>query len=302
MAIKYDSMKRFIDPNERVDYFGLDLLAQGTALVEPETIGLSELEPVNLAATAAAVAVAPRFALTKVGDETVNANSSLVLTDAPLAPAGSTVDSVVAVDQRFTYTFISGYVQPTSPDLLNVRFVAHNIQTTNETISNGTVIDYVVHNGTPTVQPEMPNALLTVTPGWRWLDINGVPKKIPIDAIGLNKTAFPTITIPAHSMTAIELNSNDLRKVGASLTGTRGSLTVGMDTSVPPGARVSLGTIAITAPTSRIARASQPTAYSAGPIFTARVTSTDVVTVFAMNDAYVTFTVTAGTIINVMTY
>lgn len=307
MAIIYRSNKRYIDPTERVTYEGLDLLANGTATVEAETVGIPELDPADLATALALVSVATtRTTFTKVGTQTINAGTSQILTDAPLAPTDATVDSLVTVDQQFSYIFMTGYIQPAAADSDfsgNVRFVAHNIEATNEAIADTTVITYAVHAGAPTVQPGIPNAKLTVTPGKTWLDSNGDPTNEAITPLGLNQTALPAIDIPAASITEIELNSADIRSAAARGAGLRGTFRVPTTTSVPVGAKVSLGTITITgATTAMIARVGQPAGNTGGPIFTGKVTSADTVTVYARNNSFNVFSVLAGTFLNVIVF
>lgn len=303
MGLVYNPLRRFTDLDERIVDASLDLLAQGTAIVEPETIGIDELFDVDAISAVSAVSTAYTDTYVKVGTQSIASNLSATLSDLGITtPSDATVDSVVIVDQPYADIVLTGYIEMVTgvPGVFvpRCRFVAHNIGGFTESITAGDVIKYAIHDGFIQEQATSPNAAMTVTPGLRWLNTDGTSKGLAVNVANMNATANPVITIPDGSITDIELKGPDIAKLAAQYTGQRGVLTVSVTTSVPNGAAVLLGTVTIPGLIGTICQPGQ----RGSPYLTAKVTAPNTVSVYARNNSFATQSVAAGAMIKIFAY
>lgn len=297
MAILYTPAKRFTDPLEKVTYQGLAKISPGIAIVEPETVGAREWITSEITTLVKAVPTGTSAVFTKVTDAVVAAGATVLFSDSTPAPVGSTINDVVVPDQRYTNVYFSCYIEmQTSLDGVTapfIRWVARNHHgATSQTITNGATIRYTVLSGTGIAQARSPNTQLTVTSTFAWLDTDGEPLNQPVSVDGLNLTALPLITVENDSLTATELNSEDVSVLAAANSGDRVTFIKSGATAVPVGSAVTLGTATITGLTvDHVVLVAQP---QASPIFTAYIPSSNTITLQARNNAFSTVTVPSG--------
>lgn len=295
MAIKYTPAKRFINQREVVTYAGLNLLAQGTAVIEPGTVGINEWVAADIAAILTSQTVGANESVVFASGTTVAAGTKVLLADAPDAPVGSIPDDMVYVQQRNSRVLFSGFIQiinavagATKPV---VRFFAHNVSTTAETLGAGGFLFYKVQLGKETTPTPTVPAALTLVPGTTWAAGD------PVTQAKLNLTATPVASIPAGAVGAQETNSADLRTLAARNVGRRATFTVPSAISVPVGDAVLVGTLGFSPLIGTIAFVSQP---FIAPIFTAWLVTNTSVSIYARNNTFGTVSVPAGTILKVV--
>ena len=133
MAIRYIPPKRFIDTFERVTNEVMDLLGRGgTAIVEPETVRLADLDKDYAISQILAQVVGAHSNLTFAGAVTIPASSSMVLAGSVSFPTISSIDTVVWVEQKHPSIVLNPFVQvnPNQGDatvpLFLVKFIAVN--------------------------------------------------------------------------------------------------------------------------------------------------------------------------------
>jgi hypothetical protein len=309
MSIRTIPGKRFMDqrdPGEDLTYESLRLLAAPRAIVEPETVGLRELETASVATILAGADVGIQGTFIKQGTENVVARTTLeiagggsaVLTDA-------TTDMVVIMEQPNTFIVFTGFVALVDAGgglgpvpQLSVR--AHNLHTSDHAVNDAVTIGFVCTAGPAQPQPKTPNTELTVTPSKTWL----IPNE-PVTAAGLNLTAAPTAVIPANSIGAIELNSTDLQRLASQYCGLRGVyILTGGSVAVASGATQTLGTVTITGaavgdPVLIGQKQLVATGY-ANPLYIGVVSAPNTVTVQARGNQFGSVTVPNNTHLNVL--
>ncbi len=305
MAIVYTPKKRFSDPDERVTDLALDLLSQGTAIVEPETIGTNEIIAADVIAQIAVIPTgANQTNFQTAGAHNVPGNSSILLTDSPTAPAGATIDSVVGVVQKDGSIYYTGYIDSVAGEygafIQRVRIIAHNLTPATVIIGTSTLLTYSVFIDTRIKQPISPNLALSVIAGRRWYTFLGDKIGLPVTVANLNATALPVVNIPQYSVTAIELESDTIRRLASKNTGKRNTFTVPTTTAVPVGAAVYLGVSNFSGGSETIVAVGQ---LGATPLFTGYVSSsngTTIVSIYARNNSITPLSVAAGTQLKVL--
>lgn len=315
MSIRFIPPRRFLDPQERLSYQSLQLLASGgRAIVEPDSVGLRELNEAAAIAAVGAVSTAPLVGtLTVTVLVAVPAATGALLdsADSVGSPAGVTsVDTVVRCLQTDVNFYFTAYVSEVPNGLggtsFRINFVAKNHDTAAHNVTIGQVIKYAVFSGVAAdEQPRSPNAELVVTPGCVWIDpATGLPfePNKPVDVGNMNATAAPTLAIADHSIKEVELRAHDVSILGALYTGRRAIFVVPSSTAVPVGAAVLLGTVVLTGVAGPNVEIGQATTL---PLFTGYVTSLiggTTISIYARNNAFQSITVPAGLQLKVLAY
>ena len=288
MAIRYIPPKRFIDTFERVTNEVMDLLGRGgSAIVEPETVRLADLDKDYAISQILAQVVGAHQNFTLSAAVTIPASATQVLPDPVFFPTISSIDTVIWVEQRNPGVVLNPFVvvNPLDVDGSNpfeVKFIAVNHDIAPVTIAAGTSYPvYAFSLQAGQAQPKLPNAILKVEPGQEWIGDNGVPFNLPMTAGNLNASALPVVSIYQNSIGAIELNSADIGKLTENYSGlARQTLTVSLNHNIAPGPAVVIGTLNVPGAVAgfHVVQVGQVGLY---PLYTGYVSATDTVVVTA---------------------
>ena len=288
MAIRYIPPKRFIDTFERVTNEVMDLLGRGgSAIVEPETVRLADLDKDYAISQILAQVVGAHQNFTLSAAVTIPASTTQVLPDPVFFPTISSIDTVIWVEQRNPGVVLNPIVvvNPLDVDGSNpfeVKFIAVNHDIAPVTIAAGTSYPvYAFSLQAGQAQPKLPNAILKVEPGQEWIGDNGVPFNLPMTAGNLNASALPVVSIYQNSIGAIELNSADIGKLTENYSGlARQTLTVSLNHNIAPGPAVVIGTLHVPGAVAgfHVVQVGQVGLY---PLYTGYVSATDTVVVTA---------------------
>ncbi len=292
MALILKPGRRFINKDEAVTYDGLNQLSNPVAILEPESIGLKELNLAQINSTLAALPLGLTRTHTLGVSTDIAANSTVLLPMFPPAPIGSLVDDIVYFNSAVGLqlrgfiqmnTYLSGGMYPT------IRVYVTNMTTILRTLSSGLNLYYIVQSSATTPQPATTGHAFTVTPGTVWAAND------PITITKLNNSGLPTITAPL--LYAVDINGAELKELASKNVGKRATFTVNSAISVPVGSSgIFIGSVGIVA-TGQIVLVSQPLA---APLFVAFQFSTNVYHIYANNQTFGTVSVPAGTVIKVI--
>ena len=243
MAIRYIPPKRFIDTFERVTNEVMDLLGRGgSAIVEPETVRLADLDKDYAISQILAQVVGAHQNFTLSAAVTIPASTTRVLPDPVFFPTISSIDTVIWVEQRNPGVVLNPIVvvNPLDVDGSNpfeVKFIAVNHDIAPVTIAAGTSYPvYAFSLQAGQAQPKLPNAILKVEPGQESIGDNGVPFNLPMTAGNLNASALPVVSIYQNSIRAMGLNSADIGKLTENYSGlARQTLTVSLNHNIAQG-------------------------------------------------------------------
>lgn len=310
MSIRFLPPRRFTDPQERLSYKGLDLLARGgLAIVDPNSVGLLELNEDDLIAAFGALTTASENGtITMTEATTVAALGSAILPDYDQFTEEIPLDSIVTCDQHDLSLHITGFIQK-DPDgsggfVYKVRFVAKNFNTTSQDVVDGYILKYALFSGVPQVLPRTPNCELLVTAGQEWLDDDGAlfEPQIPVSVGGMNNTAKPRLDVTDHSITEVELRSNDMDTFGTLHTGRRTIFTLASNTAVPVGAATLLGFVTFNGAAGPNVITGQPVSAPLLMGFVSASNGTTTIAIYARNNTFSTINLSAGLQIKVFAY
>lgn len=294
MALLFQPGKRFLNEKEVVTYGALTKMANGTATLEPGSIGTTQLAA-GINSPLAAVSLGVTQTLILNSSTLIPANSTVLLPEAPGAAAGGMPDDLVYFSSAVGLS-LSGYVQLT-PNLIgglnpSVRVRVTNVTGFDKTLAAGSQLFYMVQSSKTTVTRTTSGHTFAVTPGTTWAAHN------PVTIAKLNASGVPVVAKPL--LLPEDINGADLKSLAAKNVGRRTTFTVNSAINVPVGDGTLIGSFGMSPPVGNVVFVSQPLST---PIFVAFKSSSNgaaIFSIYANNQTFGTVTVPAGTVIKVI--